>query len=139
MKLVIKGKPVPLARPRLLTGHHSRVYDPQATIKQDGIQQLRLQNKNKDPINEPILLDVSYFMPIPNSLSKKKKEEFLGQKHSIRPDLSNLVKMTEDLIVDANIITDDARITTITAVKVYSDNPRTELSITKESYENSKP
>ena len=44
------------------------------------------------------------------------------------PDLSNLIKLLEDAIVDTKVVlTDDRIISKIIAKKVYDDNPRTEF------------
>lgn len=50
--------------------------------------------------------------------------------HTYKPDLSNLIKMVEDVSVDAGLITDDAIIASVFSVKLYGDEPRTSFIIT---------
>ena len=73
-------------------------------------------------------------MTIADSLSKKKKDALLGQKHHKRPDLSNLIKYLEDA-AQGILFADDATITTINARKIYDMNPRTEFYLLKDNSE----
>lgn len=71
-------------------------------------------------------MEIAFFMPIPKSKSIKLKGEY----HHIRPDLSNLIKMVED-IAQSIVYHDDCIISSISAKKTYDLNPRTEFSFTK--------
>lgn len=82
----------------------------------------------------PIRIDVTFFMPIPSSLSLKKQKELSGQIHYIRPDLSNLIKYVED-VAQGVLFRDDSQIHMIIARKLYSDFPRTEFIIFEEPNE----
>jgi len=131
MKYILKGKPIPLKRPKLSTRPVPHAYDPQKHIKKDSQTELRIQHGYSKLIQDPISLDITFFMPIPISLSKKKKKQLTGQKHYKRPDLSNLIKYLED-IAQGILFRDDAIISTINAKKIYDPNPRTEFIIKKE-------
>jgi len=76
-------------------------------------------------------------MLVPASSSLKKKLLLYNQPHIKAPDLSNLLKFVEDVIVEAQIITDDSKIISISAKKLYAEYPRTEFQITKEGCEKS--
>lgn len=67
-------------------------------------------------------------MPIPKSLSKKKKEELMGKPHCVKGDIDNLLKKSFDAM-NKLVFDDDAQIYEITAKKVYSDQPRSEINI----------
>lgn len=110
------------------------VYDPQKEEKEQAILQLRLQQKRYHLFTGPLRLDVSFFMPIPASLSFKKQQALKGVSHDKRPDLSNLIKFVED-VAQGTLFRDDSQIVVTTARKIYSDWPRTELIIFEESDE----
>lgn len=90
-----------------------------------------MQQRSSKLIDGSISLDVTFFMVIPASMSKNKKDALEGKKHAIKPDLSNLIKYLEDVAQNL-IFRDDSAITNITARKIYDKNPRTEFSIKKE-------
>ena len=120
----IKGKPIPLKRPRFGKG---RAYDSQKLEKHMHIIQLLAQHSGDKPTG-PVKLIVSYVFQLPRN--KKKQEQLIKQKYHIaRPDLSNLIKFTEDVLVDANILKDDSFIAQIQAQKIYSEKPQTIIEI----------
>lgn len=51
------------------------------------------------------VLGISFVLPMANSWSKKKKEEFNGLPHQQKPDLDNLIKAVKDCLCeeDSNI------------------------------------
>jgi len=71
-------------------------------------------------------------MPIPTTLSTKKKTALMGKDHYIKPDLSNLIKYIED-ISQGLLFRDDSAITKIVARKIYDPHARTEFSLTEET------
>ena len=62
----------------------------------------------------PLRLAVTFTLPKPKSAPKKRRTY-----PDRKPDLSKLVRSTEDGLVDAGIIEDDARIIDCIAAKVY--------------------
>lgn len=89
---------------------------------------LQSQHDNLPLYEGPLHLEVTFYMPFPAGHSKKKLMLLQGICHSTRPDLSNLVKFCED-VANGVIYKDDAIIASITAKKVYDNNPRTEFSV----------
>lgn len=69
---------------------------------------------NPPPLDGPLYLSVRFFLPKPTSAPKRTRT-FPHRK----PDLSKLVRSTEDALVDAGLIADDARIIAIEAYKDY--------------------
>ena len=129
----LNGRPVPLARARYSRAF--KVYDSQKNYKL--VAAISLQNQfDYDIIECPISLDVIFYMPIPRYM-KKQVDDLPFQPHYIKPDVSNLLKMIEDLLVDAEIIKDDALIWKATATKVYDKEhePSSIITITKYEYE----
>ena len=115
--LVIYGDPVPQGRPRFSRNGHT--YSPQRSA--DYRQWVRLNMVNhvrkymQKPLEKAVLLDITFYLGIPTSWSKKKRME--AAQGQIRPtgkrsgDLDNLVKMIQDagngiLWADDSIITD---------------------------------
>lgn len=124
----IPGKPIPLARPRFSRG---KVYDPQEKIKEECTWYLlhqRSKNKFPYPLTGPLELDVTFYMPIPKSISKKNKTALINTPHYIKPDLDNLIKFVLDC-ASGILYFDDKSIATITARKLYDTIPRTTFTL----------
>lgn len=122
---VIAGNPVALQRPRLGNGH---VYNPQAKEKLIYGIDLRNQHESDELYTEPIHMDITFFMPIPESWGKKRKENVLGTYHYLRPDIDNMVKFILDAALGV-LYKDDAIVASISAHKVYSNTPATKIVI----------
>ncbi len=121
----IPGNPIPLKRHR-----HSgkKGYDPQKKEK-EGLQwNIKMQIKGLFPAHTAIKLVIEYHMPIPKSYSKRKAKECLQGPHTKKPDLSNLLKFTEDSL-NGIVWEDDSLISEIEARKFYSHTPKTVFKI----------
>ena len=127
MIYILYGDPIPLQRPRL--GKHC-VYNPQAMLKDNMAIMLQAQHKSKKILTTPVHLDVTFYMPIPTSYSKKTQEALLGKYHNIKPDISNLIKFVED-VATGILYKDDKQIVAITARKLYDTVGRTEFTVTE--------
>lgn len=68
--------------------------------------------KTLNPINDPIELCLSFYLPRPKSV----KREF----PSVKPDLDKLIRSTCDGLKTGGLYTDDALIIAITATKQYA-------------------
>jgi len=69
-------------------------------------------------VRGPIALAVGFTLPRPASAPKKRKWP------DRKPDLSKLVRSTEDALSDAGAWGDDARVVTLMAVKRYVGDPK---------------
>ena len=58
------------------------------------------------PLDGPISLTVKFYMPVPASISKKKQDALKSKPHLKRPDLDNLLK-TADIVVLTLPLTSD--------------------------------
>ena len=143
VNIAIPGKPIPLKRPRFGKTH---VYDSQADLKEDLYWEIRQQIQRLpstyDEFTNPLVystfkgsveIQYTFFMPIPKSKSKVKREALLNTPHKCKPDTDNLIKLYNDVCV-ALLYHDDAQIYKLSATKLYSDNPRTEMVITYGEY-----
>jgi Holliday junction resolvase RusA-like endonuclease len=129
MKLTIPGDPIAQMRPRFRrVGAHVMTYDPQKPQK-EAIRSLIFENAFKPIENRAISLNVTFFVPIPNSATEAKRNAFLWKLELPihKPDLDNYIKFLD--FANGILWHDDCQITTINAKKQYSDNPRTEIEI----------
>lgn len=69
-------------------------------------------------------------MPIPKSYSKKARLKSIGEPHQKKPDISNLIKFTEDALNEI-LWEDDSVIAEIKAKKIYSEEPKTIITVEK--------
>ena len=82
------------------------------------------------PIEGAVELHIDYIMQIPKSLSKRKRIALVGCPHISKGDIDNILKMTLDALVGL-LYVDDRQIYSISAKKVYGNEPRTEISWVK--------
>ena len=115
----IPGNPIPLARPRFSKGH---VFDCQKREKTAIALIIHNQRGNTSFLEGPLRLDITFFMKIP-----KKGKNLLW--HIKRPDLSNMLKLYEDVAIGI-LYEDDSQIAEIVARKIYDEYPRTEFTLT---------
>ena len=117
----IEGDPIALARARF--GEH-RVYDSQKQLKLIAGINLANQHEGKPVFLGPVRLDVIFYLQLP----KRFASHLPGSYHIYRPDLSNLIKFTED-VATSIIYHDDCIIAEIFSRKLYDKHPRTEFTI----------
>ena len=131
IEFTLKGKPKALKRHR--STRTGRMYDPSAKDKKKMWLQIA-KYKPKRPLAGDIMLKVIFFMPRPKSHYRTGKfkhilKDDMPERHSITPDLDNLVKLLCDIIQGKDrMIVDDSQICMLQAEKVYG-KPRTEIII----------
>jgi len=125
----ILGKPIPLQRHRHGKGFS---YDPQKKEKEVIQWKIKEYIEKNHPFCGPLFMEIEYHMPIPESYSKKKRGSLEFTPHYKKPDLSNLLKFTEDAL-NGIVWKDDSMISYIKAKKIYSFIPKTVFKI-KELY-----
>lgn len=57
---------------------------------------------------------VTFYLPLPKSMSMKRKEAFLNKPHKIRPDLDNMIKSLNDCLLE-----EDGAVYYVTAQKKW--------------------
>jgi len=117
---VLHGNPVAWARP---SPYRGRMWDTQKHIKFQYGMYIRQQHYDEPLLVGPLHLEIKFYFTIPRS-SKKKAGEF----HHYKPDLSNLIKLIED-VGSGILYEDDALIASIAASKHYDSQPRIEFSL----------
>lgn len=130
IKIFLPGEPIALKRPRL---GKTKVFDPQKRQKMAAYWDIRSQY-NREIIQDPIVMDITFTFGIPKSWSKKKAAEALGKPHIFRPDLDNCIKWVLDVFQDA-VIQDDCYVWSIVSKKLYGESPGTTVLIKRASKE----
>ena len=127
--IVINSPPQAQGRPRfVMRGKHPVVFDPSKETK------LWTKAQAADQFNKrltcPIEIDVTFYMPIPKSTSKKKRTLMLENKikHTKTKDVDNLYKHLTDAL-NGVVYEDDRQIWKALMKKVYGEVARTEVLI----------
>jgi Holliday junction resolvase RusA-like endonuclease len=120
---VIEITPIPWKR----AGIRERVfYDKQTHEKLAFGLYLNKQHGNDPKFQNPLSVDITFYMPIPKSVNQRSKYRW---HHSV-PDIDNLSKFCLDAINNSGLIwTDDRQVSELTARKLYDQKPRTHLII----------
>ena len=126
--IVIPLAPYPAPRPRF---SKYGTYNPKkyTDYKNTFLQLTKLQLKTY--FEGAIRLDITFFMPIPLSLSKKKQSELIEQHYHIKkPDSDNLLKTVKDSL-EGTYYKNDSQICVVNMQKVYSHKTRVEFELTE--------
>lgn len=102
-------------------------------VNQDYIQHVRHYIRDEyidKPLSCPIYLDLVHYMPIPKSISKKARQDYVTNKvyHLKKPDTTNLNKQMEDCLTGI-IWEDDCQVIKIRGTKLYAEEPRTVIKV----------
>ena len=129
IKFTILGKPKALKRHR--PSARGGYYDPSYKDKKDIMLQIA-KYRPKTPLAGDIMVKLIFVMPRPQNHFRTGKYKHLlkdnmPERHSIKPDLDNLVKMICD-ILQPQFIIDDSQICMLQAEKIYG-KAKTEVII----------
>lgn len=96
-----------------------------------------LAHKPKTPLEGPVRLIFTAYMPIPASIPKKQRQAILDGKigYVKKPDVDNLSKQLLDAMTRLQFWTDDRQVVELTARKSYSDNPHWAVTLEPVKYE----
>lgn len=90
------------------------------------------QKYKGEPLTGPITINLTFYLPMPESWSKKKKIESDGQMHVSKPDRDNLEKGICDAL-NKIVWKDDGQVCDGRTRKFYSSEPRVEIEIVEVS------
>lgn len=129
----VVGIPKPQARPRTFYGiKKGKAFVNTYSPKTDWFhlvytESLKQKNLLKNRFAGALELILIFCLPIPQSISKKKREElhFVSK----RPDLDNLAKAVMDAINNVGLWEDDSQVAHLDVRKIYSDEPRCLITI----------
>lgn len=132
ISFTVPGEPKPKGRPRFTKYGH--IYTPEKTKIYE--QQIRAAFIDTDAEcignKEPVKISIKAYFKIPKNDSKRKRDD----KNSgiirpvKRPDTDNIVKSVLDGL-NKFAYEDDSQVVEVSASKYYSDNPRTEVIISR--------
>ena len=132
MKFIIHAVPYPKGRPKVARNGH--VYTPTATREYEEliVSEWNIQHGKAAPIENPIAVRVMFYMPIPKATSKKARERMAAglEVPAKKPDIDNLLKAVLDAL-NGKCYHDDNQLVEISAKKLYSTEPRTEVFISE--------
>jgi len=128
--ITIPGKPIAKKRPKFARrGKHVTTYNPQESEEGRWIT-LAHQYFPEKPFEGPIVLSAEFYMPIPKSVSKKRRAMMLTGEimHTKKPDTDNMLKFAKDCL-NGFAWVDDAQVIECHCRKLYSDTAKTVLRI----------
>ena len=123
--MIIKLKPFAAPRPRF---SKYGTYNSKEYTSYKHLFGLLAKSAYKKHLEGALRLEVTFFMQIPKSLSKKKHNELIGKYHIKKSDLDNLVKTVLDSL-EGICFKNDSQVSKITATKIYDVNPRVEFTL----------
>ena len=132
-ELTFPLEPVPKGRPRFSVHYnHVQTHTPPKTKRfEQDVALLYIQsNSPKFEKGTPIEVSIEFGMTIPNSTTKKKKNDMLQGliHHTVKPDLDNLTKAVLDGLNDV-AWHDDSQIVELNVRKIYVEKPYIQISI----------
>ena len=132
IKITIHRKPYPSPRPRFRNvGKYKQTYMPAEYLREKKIiadSMEKIKPNDFKIIESAIEMNVVFYMPIPASLSDKKRLELVGEPHIKKPDSDNLLKTYKDAF-EGVLYKNDSQIYKVDILKIYSDNPRVEIEL----------
>lgn len=124
ISIFVPGEPVAKARPG--RNKHGFRYKPTKGRKyeQSIAELVKLQMITRNPTKSPVSLDLVLLFEIPKSWPNWKREAAQSQQiaHTSKPDADNVVKSIKDAL-NKIVYEDDAQVTDIKVLKLYSDSP----------------
>jgi len=130
-KITVNHTPVSASRPRVTqygTFYLKKYNDYRKLLKKE----FSSINFDCDKEKKYLKLTIKFYIPIPKSYTKKRREEIKEIKylHNIKPDLDNLLKAILDGM-NENYYKDDAEICILNSEKYYTEDliGRTEIVI----------
>lgn len=124
IEIIVHGEPAPQGSKRYVGRHGGRglmiessakVKPWREAVKWAAIEAMRAQGIT-EPLDGPLCVQMVFTLRKPASAPKRTRT-FPDRK----PDLSKLVRSTEDALTDAGLIVDDARIVSLLAFKLFPD------------------
>ena len=119
----VQGEPAPQGSKRFVGIHNGkgRMIESSKKVKpwREAVYWAAIEAKSKTPMvmpmDGPLAVVMVFALPKPKSTRRGHPDR--------KPDLSKLVRSTEDALVDAGLIADDARIVVCLASKLYPGSP----------------
>ncbi len=129
IEFTVPGPPRGKGRPRFTRAGHT--YTPEETAAYENLVKLAYMQEAKGAkLTGPVTMRIIARMPIPTSLSAKRKAQLYGTPHVKKPDSSNIQKAVEDGLLGV-AYHDDSSVWATTFRKVYCpDGEEVGLTVT---------
>ena len=130
IRIVVDGSPVGKGRPRFIRAT-GRAYTPTKTVNYEAIVASAGMSAmiGRPPLDGPLRIVVTAFMPIPKSWSKKRVAAALeGSARPGKPDWDNTSKLVGDAL-NGIVWRDDSQIAEARISKLYDPDPRLEIEV----------
>jgi len=126
-------EPRAMARPRFGKG---KTYTSKADVSHKAVMVFHLRKfwGNHAPLEGPLTVSVTFFMPMPPSWAKKKKEVMNSHPHTSKPDCDNLAKSVMDA-GNGILWKDDAVIADLRVCKTWAKTGSILIEISEEYIE----
>ena len=132
---VVPGEVVAKGRPRFSTvGGYAKAYTPKKTsdyerkVKECYLDEVRYQPMRWNN-KEPLEMKLNIYVAIPKSASKKAKTEMLLNGSPVKkPDCDNYLKSICDAL-NGVAYADDSQIVCVTVRKIWSEEPKAEITL----------
>lgn len=121
MVKIVSGIPKGQPRPRAFAvGGKARVYDPGTAENWKSQIALAFRDYNEQPIEGPVAMAVSFYMPRPKRLMRIKDPDCIIP-HTSKPDIDNLLKAVMDALTTIGVWRDDTQVVELTTWKYYCE------------------
>lgn len=127
IKFTIPGEPKGKGRPRVT---RYGVYTPETTVNYENWVKICFQEAKQKKLEGQLKAEIRCYFEIPNSYSKKKKEDALrgNIRPAKKPDLDNIMKIILDAL-NGLAYKDDKDIIECSIEKWYGEEARVEVEI----------
>lgn len=123
---------IPTAQQRARHTSTGRAYKSSAQFANERtLEAALIQYRPERPLEGPVRLVFTAYMPIPASTPKKRLEAILAGKigHTHKPDVDNLCKQLLDAMTRLRFWEDDKQVVELTARKQYAEQPRWSVTL----------
>lgn len=126
MRFEIPGKPFAKQRPRMTKRGHA--FTPAATVSFERTVGQYAMNAGAKPLEGPVKLTVIAIFEPAKSWSQKKRDAYLWEPHTQRPDLDNCLKAILDGL-NRIAFADDGQVCAFECRKMWGDSAKTIVEV----------
>lgn len=125
----IHSLPRPQQQTKFTRRNGIHAYDPSKKDSESLIWQMRAYAP-KDPLTGPLYVDITFLLPIPQSVSKSVRAQMIANSlhHIKRPDTDNLAYLITNAMKGL-IYSDDSQIVDLCLHKRYAEIPKTIVKV----------
>ena len=131
IRIEIPGRPVPWSTSEK-SGKRHYTNPRQKKWQETAALFARLAMRGRVMLEGAVKFSMVAVFPIPKKWNKAKHQDAVDGKvfHKVRPDMTNLLKATEDALTEAKVWTDDGLVCRQETAKLYGENPGVYVVVT---------